>query len=87
MGSQRSISMNRKELAVINEFRYLGLMIGKDSSRKAKVENRVLQGRSGGGPQALMNGTNISVVCAGSIHHRLLIVTLMYGCVTLIFLG
>lgn len=83
-----SISLLQAKFEVFNECKYFKVMIGKDDSKKANLESRVLQGgRTGGGMRALVNGKGRSVECARSVHNRLLVPALMDVYETFISLG
>lgn len=57
--SHSVLSVCMEKNCVINECKYLGVMISQDSSKKAEVESEVKQNkRIGGAPRALMNDKN-----------------------------
>lgn len=67
MGSERNISLNGKGSEVLNEFRYLGVMIIKGGSEKVEAEERITQRRENrGAGRTLVNGKKLSVESARS---------------------
>lgn len=52
-----------------------------------KLKFKVMQGRSGYALKILTNGKNLVKECLRDLHYEMLALALMYGCVTLVFVG
>lgn len=80
--------LNSKKMEVLDEFRYLGSSFRKDGSVKAEVKISVFQERKvGGSPRGLVNGKNINIVRARSLHAGALVPALTYGCESQVYVG
>lgn len=84
MGCHCNISLTGEKVEVLDECRYIGVKFRVDGSRKAEVENIVLQERKIGGAQ--MNGNKLRIEVGRSLHEGVFAPALIYGCETQVYI-